>query len=439
MRRALIVSPHFPPVNAADMQRVRMSLPYFEQFGWQPFVLAVAPESGQVVDHLLAETVPSTVPVERVAALSAPIGRLFGMRSVTVRALPYLYSAGKRIIAKERIDLVYFSTTAFLTMPLGRMWKRRFGAPYVLDFQDPWLSDYYDAHPGSRPPRKYFAAHRLNKALEPWTLAAADGLVSVSPNYVTTLHERYPWMRHAPSETLAFGASPCDFEVLGRHPQPNRYFQRGNGAIRGVYIGRGGDDLATGLEIVFAALRAGLRTRPDAFARVAMHFVGTDYAPAKYARKTVEPVAQRLGVGAHVDEHTGRIPYFEALQLLSEADFLIVVGSDDASYTASKVYPYILARKPLLAVVHEQSTVVDVLRETRAGTVVTFSSAAGDAEKAEAARQLCHAWAALVDGGLRPPETDWSRFERYSAREMTRRQCALFDRVIARAAAARAA
>ena len=41
--RVLIVSPHFPPVNAPDHQRVRMSLPYLGEFGWEGHVLAVVP------------------------------------------------------------------------------------------------------------------------------------------------------------------------------------------------------------------------------------------------------------------------------------------------------------------------------------------------------------------------------------------------------------
>ena len=36
MRRVLIVSPSFPPISAADLHRVRMSLPYYREFGWEP-------------------------------------------------------------------------------------------------------------------------------------------------------------------------------------------------------------------------------------------------------------------------------------------------------------------------------------------------------------------------------------------------------------------
>jgi len=41
LKKFLIVSPHFPPINAPDMQRVRMSLPYYRRCGWDPEVLTV--------------------------------------------------------------------------------------------------------------------------------------------------------------------------------------------------------------------------------------------------------------------------------------------------------------------------------------------------------------------------------------------------------------
>jgi hypothetical protein len=41
MKKVLIISPNFPPVNGADMHRIRQSLPYVRAWGWQPGVLAV--------------------------------------------------------------------------------------------------------------------------------------------------------------------------------------------------------------------------------------------------------------------------------------------------------------------------------------------------------------------------------------------------------------
>jgi hypothetical protein len=67
MKNVLIVSPHFPPVNAPDMQRVRLALPYLRAQGWEPTVLAVAPEyiEGGVREPLLESTYPADVPVVR--------------------------------------------------------------------------------------------------------------------------------------------------------------------------------------------------------------------------------------------------------------------------------------------------------------------------------------------------------------------------------------
>ena len=413
-------------MNAPDMQRVRMSLPHFEEFGWRPYVLAAEATGSEVLEPLLLRTLPADVRVERVKPLSASMMRTVGIGNLALRALPALYAAGARLITDEHIDLVYFSTTMFLAMPLGRVWKRRFGTPFVLDFQDPWLSDYYETHPDTPPPAKYFAARRLNAMLEPWTLARVDGIVSVSPDYVSSLRRRYPRLRDVPCATLPFGASDTDFDLLEQFPQANRHFDKGNGHVNGVYVGRGGEDLAVALEILFRALSRGLESAPDAFKRVALHFIGTDYATDQRARKTVEPVADRAGVRSQVSEDTRRAPYFEALQLLRDADFLVVVGSDDPAYTPSKIYPYILARKPLVAIVHERSTLVDVLRETHAGLVVTFSSRPGEDDKRAAVESLVAGLAGILGNPSRP-DTDWSAFEQYTAREMTRRQCELLD------------
>ena len=59
-KSVLIISPHFPPINAPDHQRVRMALPYFRELGWEPVVLAVQPEfSENSRDDSLMVTVPN--------------------------------------------------------------------------------------------------------------------------------------------------------------------------------------------------------------------------------------------------------------------------------------------------------------------------------------------------------------------------------------------
>jgi Glycosyl transferase 4-like domain len=426
MKRVLIVSPNFPPVNAPDMQRVRMSLPHYGEFGWRPTVLTVKPEQQNLpLDSELVSTLPSSVDVVRTGAIPLGLTRPLGIGSVALRAFGHLYRAGVRLMRDHEFDLVYFSTTAFPVMALGRLWKRRFGVPYVIDLQDPWFSTYYDDKPSAERPPKYAAARWMHSVLEPWTMREVDGVISVSPAYLQTLRERYPWLGADRCATIPFGASERDVEIAlqsQRHATPTT----NPNAPRGVYVGRGGPDMATALQILFRALASGRAQHPR-LAGTRLSFIGTDYAPDGRARPTIKPVAESEGIGSHVIESTARVPYLDALRSLCAADFLVLTGSDDSQYSPSKIYPYILAGRPIVAVVHERSPIVDLIRRTRAGIVVTFKNR--DDVDGPAA-QLLPLWLELLNRLPAGPETDWSAMSPFSARQLTARQCLVFDSAV---------
>jgi hypothetical protein len=106
---------------------------------------------------------------------------------------------------------------------------------------------------------------------------------------------------------------------------------------------------------------------------------------------------------------------------------LLLIGSEEPHYTASKIYPYIMARRPLLAVFREASSVCDVLHRTNAGFAVPLTS-----DVAESQRLAFTAWSDILNRIPFQPDTDWSEFQQYSAREMAKQQCELFDEVLDR-------
>lgn len=428
-RRVLIVSPRFPPTNAADMHRVRQSLPYLAENGWEPTVLAIEPEQCEMpLDPWLCKTVPPSTRIVETSAVPARLTRRIGLGNFDLRALPYVARAGSRLLARERFDLVFFSTTAFSLMCLGPYWQTRFGVPYALDLQDPWRSDYY-RRTGTPPPGgrlKHGVSQGLARVLEPPTIRHAAHVISVSPAYPPMLVERYPELRADRFTILPFGAPQADVDLLRREPVHQTVFDPADGYKHWVYIGVVGPIMTLALTSLFTALAAARRADPEHYGRIRLHFVGTDYAPAGRERKTVEPIAVACGVADLVEERPLRIPYAEGLQAMLDADALVMPGSDDPGYTASKLYPTILARKPLLAIFHEQSSVVNVMRETQAGTVVSFTS--GENPEIVAAR-VYDAW--FREQTLPLPQTDWDAFAPYTAREMTRQQCRVFDRAVA--------
>lgn len=431
-KRVLIVSPHFPPINAPDHQRVRMSLPYFEEFGWEPHILTVRPDCVEgVQDPLLEQTVPSNIPVIRTGALPVAHTRRFGLGSLSMRCFPHLLRAGNSYLSKQKFDLVYFSTTAFTVIALGPKWRSRFRIPYVLDLQDPWLSDYHKRPGSPKPPGgkfKYGFAQLMARMLEPDAMRKASHVISVSPEYPKTLVQQYSWLRQDQFTVLPFAAPEKDFEQLPSLNVQQRIFDPNDGKRHWVYVGRGGGDMALALRALFLAIQSNRSREPEKWHSVRLHFVGTSYAPGNLAVKTVEPIAQELGIADLVEEHPHRVPYFEALQILVDSDAILLIGSNDSSYTASKLYPCILARKPILAIFHQQSSVVEILRRCNAGRVATFDSKDNPVDLVNDVN-LHLDWLLSAPQGYQP-ETIWSEFQPYTAREMTRRQCAIFDQCL---------
>lgn len=428
MKRALIISPSFPPINAADMHRVRQTLPYLEELGWEATVLAVDPDLVEGNrDPLLLETVPDGADVRHVSALDYHWTRRFGVGSVGFRSLLSYRRAGDRLLASGEYDLVYFSTTVFPVMLLGPYWKARHGVPYVLDIQDPWYTEYYNHVPKEQRPPKHWFSYRFNKYSEPLAMRQVDAVVSVSDTYCETLQERYDRVTPGRCATIPFGGPARDFEVLDRVSVDNPFFAPSDGHVHAVYVGRGGSDMELAARGFFRALQRGLEERPDLFEPVRVLFVGTSYA--KGGPPTLAPLAGEYGVADRVRESPDRVAYFTSLRMLRDADLLLIPGSDSPGYTASKLYPYILSGRPILAAFESGSSVVDVLRETRAGAVATFDGGAATPGAVEAlAAQLLPAWTTVLRGD--GPETDWDAFEPYTARAMARRQVEVFDRVL---------
>lgn len=430
MRRVLIVSPHFPPFNAADHHRVRMALPYFEQLGWTPHVLAVSTEAveGMVQDSALLKTVPAQTAVTYVNALSYKTTRKFGLGSLGLRCFPYLAQAGSQLLRKIKFDLIFFSTTVFPVMAVAPQWHRRFGVPYILDFQDPWLSDYYKK-PNAPPPPGGQLKYRFSQfqagILEPYAIKSAAHLICVSSAYPKMLQQRYPSLQSEQLTVLPFGAPAKDFEILPTLNITQTIFNPKDGKRHWVYIGRGGHDMRLALSALFLSIQRDRQRHPERWQQACLHFIGTSYAPAARAQKTIEPVAQAYGVADLVHEVPGRIPYFEALQVLKDSHAILIIGSDDAGYTASKVYPCVLAQKAILGIFHQDSSVVDILRRCQAGSAVTFNQSTQP-------EQLVAQLTPQLDTLLNLPqnyhhEIDWQAFSPYTAESMARKLCQVFE------------
>jgi len=428
LKKVLIISPHFPPVNAADMHRIRQSLPYFEEFGWQAVIITVDPAyiESYSNDPLLLHTIPANTEVHQVKAYPVNITRKLGLGSLSMRSFFQIRKKGNELLKKNHFDLVYFSTTAFHVMTLGPKWKKKFGIPFILDIQDPWRNDFYLSKPKSERPPKFFISYNIDKKLEAMTIPKADGIISVSKAYCDTFKQRYPILKDRQFKVIPFGASGHDFEIMEKYVR-HTSVKLPVGKINIIYIGRGGHDLKFALEIIFKAFEKGLHRDHEIFSRAHFSFIGTSYAQPGLGQKTIEPLAVHWKLGEYVSEMTDRISYFDTLFLLKEADILVVPGSTDTSYTASKIYPYILAEKPLLAVFHKNSSVVKVLQDIHVDTFVTFENE----NSLDHGIDTCYKKLKnILEDNFRNIRLDRVAFEPYMARSRTKEQVDFFEQVI---------
>ncbi|OOQ58085.1 glycosyltransferase [Mucilaginibacter pedocola] len=422
MKRVLIISPYFPPVNAADMHRVRTSLPYFEEFDWSAEVVAVDTRySDMGQDDLLLQSLPPTIKVHKVKALNKGLTSKLGLGSIALRSLWYYRLYVNQLLKREKFDLIYFSTTQFPVCVLGAYWKRKFGVPYVIDMQDPWHSEYYRDKPKSQRPPKYWFSYRLNKYMEPMALKKAEGLIAVSDQYITDLKNRYPQIKDIHAATITFGMFAPDMDIAAAH---EREFENllDTARINIVYVGRGGADMHKAITPVFKALANGMRTDAGFFSRFKFYFIGTSYAPAGQGKPSIMPLAESFGLATAVTEITDRISYYRSLATLLQADALFVPGSDDAKYTASKIYPYLLARKPILAIFNKQSSAIGVLKETGINTVYNYE---------DISEQDIHGFLyALQTSPNKTISLNTDALNAHSAQTKTGLQCALFNQAI---------
>jgi hypothetical protein len=381
-----LVSPHFPPDTSAGAHRVRLLAPRLPAHGWEPTVVTVDPRDYEGrLDTGLASLVPAELRVVRCRAWPARWTRRIGVGDLGLRAFDGLRRACADLLRRERFDALFI--TIYPTYPalLGPILKRRFGVPFVLDYQDPWVGAWGEAvgaGPNGRPDIKSRLTRALARRLEPRAVRAADAITTVSGATCDALRRRYPALGSIACTVIPVGGEPADFDGLRRDPRPNPYFDVADGAIHLCYVGT---LLPLGFEVLRAllcAVRELGRRRPALYERLHLHFFGTSNQTRPDAAPRVLPVARELGVADRVSEIAPRIDYLDALTVQVQATAILMLGSSEAHYTASKLYPALLAGRPILAIHHGESSVVEILRRAAPSPMarlVTYT----DTERAE--------------------------------------------------------
>jgi hypothetical protein len=434
MRNVLMVSPHFPPDSSAASHRVRLLAPHLEAAGWAPTVVTLERSAYEGrLDPGLEALVPSSLRVVRAPAWRAGVTRRIGLGDLGLRAFTGLRRTCRTLLSREHFDALFITVYPVYPALLGAGLKSAFHVPFVLDYQDPWVGAWGQSvggGPGGAPDWKSRASRRLGLWLEPKAVHAADAIVAVSQGTIDGIVERIPAAARVPHGVIPLGFEPDDFAALRARPPMPSHFDPADGLVHLCYVGT---LLPTGLGTLRLLMRALERARRDdaAAARLRLHFFGTSNQSQSDEHRVL-PIARECGVADIVSEVPGRLDYLDALSVLTHASGILLLGSSERHYTASKLYPALLAKRPILALFHEASSVVSILRAAASEPSVRVLTYGDDEpDEARVAEAACHLRALAASDAYRDGDVSLARVADVSARELARQLAAIFDRVAA--------
>ena len=209
MRRVALVSGHFAPSNLVGAHRARLWSRHLPEFGWEPIVVTGDPARYEErPDPDLERLVAPALRVIHAPTLPTRPIRLVG--DIGVRALWGCYRVLADLAAKREIDFVLVTIPSNFLAPVGRLVHRRYGVPFGIDYQDPWVNRW----PGIEVPlSRAWGSYHLSSILEPWSVRGASLITGMAPGYVAGMLERNPEVaEHAVIAYMPMGIAPEDFD-----------------------------------------------------------------------------------------------------------------------------------------------------------------------------------------------------------------------------------
>lgn len=352
MKTVLIIYPQWVPANLAGVQRPRLIGNYLKQFGWKPLLLTVdATYYEEPLDPLMQKTVSSDIEVIYTKAHKVYKPRIIG--DIGLRAFQFLKKEALKICKERQIDFIWIPIPSFYTAVLGRLVYNKTKIPYGIDYIDPWVRDITNQNS-----LRSKLSQLVAKTLEPYAVKKAALITGVSTPYYQSVMDRN-FKTEPVHAGMPYGFDPNDHKI---ELIDLKYPWDGiDGCKPWIYAGAFLPNSHLFVESFFETI-AVLRKQGKWDTKIRLFFVGTGAYPAK----RITAYAQDFGLEDIVVEHRDRFPFLQVLNFLSKADRVLLFGSTEKHYTASKTFQCLLSGKPLLSLLHHQSSAVEVIKQVHA-------------------------------------------------------------------------
>jgi hypothetical protein len=423
-KRILIIYPHFPPSNLAGVHRPRLFAQHLISFGWEPIVLTVHEDFyEEKPDWNLVKLLPKDLRIEKVSASKVGKFRIIG--DIGLRAFFQLYKKAKKLIQTEKVDFIYIPIPSFYVALLGRKLHASTGVPYGIDYIDPWVHTFAGSETIFS--RHWFAT-KLSAFLEPIAVKNVSLITGVAEGYYSPVFDRNPRLqkKNVLHGAMPYGGEKKDHQIASQLHLKPYLFEKNDAKVQMVYAGA---MLPKAYEPLESMLKS-IVTNLELFSNVEFHFIGTGKSPDDKKGFNIKPLAEKYGLWEQVIfEYPARIPYLDVLVHLEAASGILILGSTEPHYTPSKTYQGVLSGKPLMAILHKDSTAVDVIRKSNVGTVLDFN---GESDIQIIEASFASIWNQYNTFRLnfKASEVDMKLFEAYSAQTVTGKLVSLLNKIV---------
>ena len=364
VKRVLMVAYHFPPMNqSSGIQRTLRFAQYLPEFSWEPVVLTAQPRAYSSVSPASLTEVPADLQVRRAFALDTT--RHLALQGAYPRwlALPDRWwswwlgavPAGLSLIRNLKPDVLWSTYPIATAHLIAYTLHRLTGIRWVADFRDPMVEPDYPSDP---------LEHRVFEWIEHKTLKHCKRAVFASPGALRLCAERYPDTLRSRLTIIENGYDEASFVGAEQTAVAARPGRRPLVLVHsGIVYPSERDPRA-----LFAALSqlCGNGSIKRGELRIVLRATGSD----DYLRELIA----RYGIDGIVTLEPA-LSYREALAEMLAADGLLLLQAAICNdQVPAKLYEYLRARRPILALTDPKGDTATVLRNAGIDTIARLDS-----------------------------------------------------------------
>ena len=387
MNKVLIVTYYWPPSGGAGVQRWLKFSKYLPEFGWEPIILTVDPESAAypVTDFSLKEDLPSSIKV-----YSTPAINYFGIYKKDISKIPsagfansidntlkgkllrfirgnfflpdprkgwnkYAFKKACELIETEGIKNIITTSPPHSTQLVGLKIKKKYPAlNWIADLRDPWTDIYYykQFYPT-------FFSKLIDLGYEESVLRKADKIITVGASLKNLFSAKVKGIE-SKTEVITNGYDKDDFSGMIAET-PSKFTITYVGTLSDIYPVDG-----------FLNALYSFKEKGNEFI---LRFIGT------VSQKQKDLIQSKTG--ASIVEFIPYVDHTEAIKYMLNTSVLLLIIPDhqsNKSIITGKLFEYLASGKPIVCLGPADGDAAVIIEITGHGITFSYADSKGISE-----------------------------------------------------------